>query len=265
MHGHIRNLCIAAALTVASSGLVLGACGSDDAPSQAGPTPTGSGGSSSTASGGAGEGSGICLLNNCTEDAHCDGCADGRTTCLEAENRCVACDPNTGEGCADGEECSSFGLCVPSGLTCPTDNEGNPEVVCEKNSDCAACSPMHQVCDTTTNKCQACTTTNTQHCLESDMCLDGKCSPKCPASCDADKEPPGYVEEKLRIRTATHMCPTAHRIPSRLHHTGGEEFASTRPSRNFLWKAKKESQGYAGENVCVCSILWRRMKGEGGS
>ncbi|RLB58377.1 MAG: hypothetical protein DRI90_16820 [Deltaproteobacteria bacterium] len=47
---------------------------------------------------------------------------------------------------------------------------------------------MHQVCDTTTGKCQACTETNTQHCLQSDICLDGKCSPKCPQSCTVDND-----------------------------------------------------------------------------
>jgi len=170
--------------------VALGACDSDDTtakvPTQ--PTTTGSGGSGT---GGEGSGNGICLLNNCQEDAHCEGCADGRTTCLVAENRCVACDPTKPkgqQGCKDGEECSPFGLCVPEGITCPTDNDGNPTVVCTKNKDCQACSPMHQVCDTNTGKCQACTDTNTQHCLASDICLDGKCSPKCPQSCDSDND-----------------------------------------------------------------------------
>ena len=145
--------------------------------------------------GGNGPGEGICLLNNCSADEHCFGCDDGRNTCLEAENRCVACDPNTGEGCPEGEECSPFGICVPEGLTCPTDGDGNPTVVCSANSDCKACSPMHQVCDTATGKCQACTETNTQHCLQSDICVDTDgdgqpetCSPKCPAACDVDND-----------------------------------------------------------------------------
>ncbi len=161
---------------------------SDDEPDTASTAAGGQGGSVGT---GGGSGEGICLLNNCSADDHCLGCADGRNTCLVAENRCVACDPNTGEGCADGQECSAFGLCVPNGLTCPADGDGNPTVTCGANSDCLACSPLHQVCDTQTSKCQACTATNTQHCLASDICVDtdgdGReetCSPKCPATCD---------------------------------------------------------------------------------
>ncbi len=130
----------------------------------------------------------ICLLNNCKEDAHCTGCSDGRQTCLVEENRCVACNPITGEGCEEGFQCSSFGICVEAQLTCPTDGDGEPTVVCLKNADCAACSPQHQVCDTNTHKCQACTQTNTSHCLASDICKDGKCSPKCPQSCNVDNE-----------------------------------------------------------------------------
>ncbi len=134
------------------------------------------------------DGPGICLMNNCSSDDQCGGCADKRNTCLVAENRCVACDPNTGQGCDAGEYCTSFGLCAPDGLTCPTDDRGVPQVTCTQNSDCLACSPMHQVCDTATGQCQACTATNTQHCLSSDICTDGECSPKCPSSCDADSD-----------------------------------------------------------------------------
>lgn len=132
------------------------------------------------------EGPGICLLNNCASDEQCKGCADDRNTCLEAENRCVACDPNTGEGCSDGEYCTSFGLCAPDGVTCPTDDHGTPTITCTQNSDCIACSPMNQVCDN--GACVACSATNTQHCLSSDICVDGDCSPKCPQSCDEDND-----------------------------------------------------------------------------
>ena len=38
-------------------------------------------------------GSDACILNNCDEDAHCEGCSDNRNTCLESEKRCVQCDP----------------------------------------------------------------------------------------------------------------------------------------------------------------------------
>jgi len=138
---------------------------------------------------------GICLLNNCNADSECTGCSDGRTSCLVEENRCVACNPISGEGCADGESCSPYGICVPAGLTCDTDPKGNPTVSCGSNADCKACSPMHQVCDTATSRCQACTATNTQHCLQSDFCADtdadGRpetCSAKCPSSCTVDND-----------------------------------------------------------------------------
>jgi len=131
----------------------------------------------------------ICLLNNCTENAHCTGCSDGRHICLVEENRCVACNPKTGEGCKADEQCSSWGICVPKTLTCPTDSTtGEPKVVCVANADCLACSPANQVCDTTTHKCVACTQTNTSHCLPSDICVEGKCSPKCPMACNVDND-----------------------------------------------------------------------------
>ncbi len=184
MFSKLRTVCIATAMLILPPAVMLPACGDDEA--ARGPGGTGASGGT-----GGGDVEGICLLNNCSDDTHCVGCPDGRDTCLVEESRCVACDPNTGEGCADGEECSPFGICVPEGTTCPTDGEGNPEVVCVKNSDCLACSPMHQVCDTVTGKCQACTATNTQHCLSSDICIDDDgdmrpetCSPKCPQTCD---------------------------------------------------------------------------------
>lgn len=158
------------------------ACADSADPDPGTGTPT----ATSTAVGGSG--GGICLLNNCTANEHCAGCSEGRNTCLVAEQRCVACDPNQPigqQGCPDGQECSPYGICVPQGLTCPVDSEGVPTVVCSVNADCQACSPMHQVCDPQTHKCQACTETNTQHCTQSDICIDGKCSPKCPPSCQA--------------------------------------------------------------------------------
>jgi hypothetical protein len=134
--------------------------------------------------------SGICLLNNCSENVHCAACQDGRNTCLVAENRCVACDPNLPQpgGCPEGQQCSSYGICVPAGLTCPTDAEGVPNFPCVANADCLACSPMNQVCDPQTQRCVACSATNTQHCLQSDVCIDGKCSPKCPTSCTTQND-----------------------------------------------------------------------------
>jgi hypothetical protein len=180
----------ALALCLATAAAGLSACSSDEGSTDPGGGASGPGPTSGPGGGGGSDG-GLCLLNNCTSDEHCQGCPDGRKTCLENENRCVACDPNTKQGCPPGQECSSYGLCVPAGTTCPTDDKGNPTVKCQKNSDCAACSPMHQVCAVDAagvGKCQACTPTNTQHCLASDICVDGKCSPKCPQTCAKDND-----------------------------------------------------------------------------
>ena len=142
------------------------------------------GGSSSSG----GSADGICLMNNCNGDEQCAGCGDNRNSCLVAENRCVACDPVSGMGCPEGESCTSYGICAPTGQTCPTDEHGDPQLNCTQNSDCLACSPMHQVCDTTTGKCQACTDSNTTHCLQADVCVAGECSAKCPGSCTTDTD-----------------------------------------------------------------------------
>ena len=131
---------------------------------------------------------GICLLNNCHSDDECAGCTQNRTTCKLDENRCIACDPTTQTGCAEGEVCTGFGLCAPVVQTCATDGEGNPTIACEKNADCLACSPMHQVCDTADGQCKACTETNTSHCLQSQVCLEGRCSDKCPKACLVDND-----------------------------------------------------------------------------
>ncbi|MBM4370619.1 MAG: hypothetical protein FJ098_03150 [Deltaproteobacteria bacterium] len=130
----------------------------------------------------------VCLLNNCSSDAHCTSCPDDKHTCLLAENRCVACDPNTGEGCEEGMVCTSWGVCAEPQLTCPTDANGVPTVVCNQNADCGACSPLYQVCNTQTHKCQACTGTNTSHCLQSQYCKNGQCTDKCPKACNLDND-----------------------------------------------------------------------------
>jgi hypothetical protein len=129
---------------------------------------------------------GICLMNNCRSDAECGGCIDNRVTCLLEENRCVACDPNTGAGCPEGETCTGYGICAPTGQTCVTDDRGEPQVGCMQDKDCAACDPMHQVCSE--GRCQGCTESNTVHCLNSDVCVDGACSAKCPDSCSSDAD-----------------------------------------------------------------------------
>ena len=157
---------LAVALLLGSGGVLAAGCAQSD--------PVGPVSSSSAGGDGDGDGDGdgedggkdpqgddgeICLLHNCSEDAHCAGCAEGRTSCLEAEGRCVACGENTPGGCPEGQECSSWGNCVPEGLTCETDATGTPVISCATNADCAACDPMHQVCDA--GKCVACTPTNT--------------------------------------------------------------------------------------------------------
>lgn len=131
---------------------------------------------------------GVCILNNCASDAECGACTDGRTTCNVEEGRCVACDAATGTGCPDGEVCSSYGICVDEDLTCETDSHGEPLISCSSNGDCAACDPMHQICDTTTSQCVACTPSNTSACQSTDLCLDNQCSPKCPSTCAVDND-----------------------------------------------------------------------------
>ncbi|MEM1029227.1 MAG: hypothetical protein AAGN82_02705 [Myxococcota bacterium] len=191
-NSNLKKLVAAWAICLAGPMAVQACGGGGSAPDDG--SGAGAGGPGATVGTGPGVGSGgddqqgICLLNNCNSDVECAGCGDGRNTCLVDENRCVACDPNTGQGCADGESCSSFGLCVPEGLTCPTDGDGTPTLTCTKNSDCAACSPMHQVCDTSTGQCQACIATNTQHCLSTEICDDGECAAKCPSECDVDAD-----------------------------------------------------------------------------
>jgi hypothetical protein len=132
-------------------------------------------------------GDGACILNNCTEDAHCDGCSDGRNTCFTGENRCVQCLPGgDGSECADGEKCTDFGNCVPSDLECPTDGDGVPTVQCSVADDCAACDPLHQVC--ADGACKACTTEDTSACQTTDQCVANECVSQCPESCTSDSE-----------------------------------------------------------------------------
>ena len=159
----------------------------------------------------------ICLLHNCTEDDHCGGCSDGRTTCLVEERRCVACNAETGTGCPEGEYCSSWGNCVPDGLVCPTDNHGTPQISCSQNSDCLACDPMHQVCDTSLGACVACTTDDTSACQATDKCVAGACSANCPSTCSTDADcsscgGPGYEAHACNAHhcaecSATVPCP----------------------------------------------------------
>jgi hypothetical protein len=77
---------------------------------------------------------------------------------------------------------------VPKGLTCPTDATGTPTISCANSGDCSACDPAHQVCDPTSHKCVACTDTDTSECQSTDICKNGKCSPKCPSTCQTDND-----------------------------------------------------------------------------
>jgi len=129
-----------------------------------------------------------CILRNCNSDAECGGCSEGRHTCLLSERRCVACDGVTGEGCAEGEYCSSYGDCVPNGTVCPTDDHGTPTITCTSNIDCVACDPMHQICDPDTSRCVACTEADTSSCQSTDICINNDCSPLCPAGCSTDND-----------------------------------------------------------------------------
>lgn len=131
-------------------------------------------------------GEAICLLHNCTEDAHCGACTEGRNTCLVSEGRCVACDAATDSGCADGQECSSWGNCVPIGLECPTDSHGTPTITCSTSADCAACDPAHLMCDG--GQCVGCTASDTSECGSTDICVGGECSPVCPSACTSDSD-----------------------------------------------------------------------------
>src|SRR5262245_1409518 len=116
-------------------GIVIGAslafssgCGDDGG--------TGAGGNNT--GGGSTGNSGVCILHNCRDNSHCEGCSEGRTTCRiesgEEYGRCVACGAD-GTGCPEGQECSSFGDCVPIGLTCATDGMGVPQISCNNSGD----------------------------------------------------------------------------------------------------------------------------------
>lgn len=130
-------------------------------------------------------GSGACIMNNCSEDAHCDGCPDGATICDTDVARCVQCDPENQVGCEAGEECTEFGNCVPEGLECPS-ADGLPTIDCDNDDDCAACAPQFQTCNE--GVCTACSPENQGFCQTVEMCAGGECVPSCPADCTSDSE-----------------------------------------------------------------------------
>jgi hypothetical protein len=176
-----------ALLTLAVSALGAASCAkTDPVNGTGGGGGNGNGGNGSGATGnGGGIPSSICLLHNCSTDTECEACSGGKTTCLVAEHRCVACDGGTSGGCPGGQTCSSWGNCAPADVTCPTDN-GVPTITCNTSADCAACDPRHQVCDPAAHKCVACTAADVSQCLATETCNGGDCAAKCPATCGAD-------------------------------------------------------------------------------
>jgi hypothetical protein len=185
MKGLIRML-VGAVSTTLVVALTVPGCGSDEGggggPPISGTGATGGGGGTGNT------GAGVCLLNNCNSDAECEGCTFGRNKCNVAENRCIACE--TKADCKPGEQCTSFGTCAPETLTCPTDTNNEPTITCTQDTDCLACDPLHQVCDTASGKCKACKTDNTASCLGNQECnaQTGTCEDKCPTQCTQDSE-----------------------------------------------------------------------------
>jgi hypothetical protein len=178
---------LAAAALVAAFALAA-ACSSGTS-SSGGAGAAGQGGydaSSQGGHGGAGFGS-ACVVRACDSDVSCADCAHGKTRCLVAEHRCIACDPVKG-GCAGTEKCTEYGSCVPAGLECPTDASGVPTVKCAENVDCLACDPLHQVCDTVAGACVACTKADPSACLPGELCIAGACTATCPGACTTDDD-----------------------------------------------------------------------------
>jgi hypothetical protein len=156
------------------------------------------------------------LLNNCHSDAECGACDAGRTSCDLGTHHCVACGVG-GKTCPGGFVCSSFGDCVPSGASCPTDSQGVPTVTCSSSADCAACDPQHQVCDQATSRCVACTDTDSSACSMSERCVNDRCTPNCPMGCATDNDcsacgAPGHFAHACNAGqcaqcSATYACP----------------------------------------------------------
>ena len=137
--------------------------------------------------GGAAVGGNVCVVRDCDEDAHCADCANGKTRCLVADHRCIACDAKTG-GCPGDRRCTEYGSCVPAGLECPVDQLGVPTIACAENVDCLACDPLHQVCDQAAKACVACTKADPTACRGGEVCIVGECTEKCPGACTSDDD-----------------------------------------------------------------------------
>jgi hypothetical protein len=149
----------------------------------------------------------VCLAQNCAEDLDCAGCEDGKTVCYAEEKRCLSCNPDTGEGCDDGETCTQYGDCVPEEVTCEVGDDGEPTVSCSTDDDCAACDERHRICDTETNSCVACSAENSDACLPIEHCDAGDCVLDCPDTCDtnADCSQCGEADSEARA-CHRHRC-----------------------------------------------------------
>ncbi|HNS99792.1 MAG TPA: hypothetical protein PLJ27_04295 [Polyangiaceae bacterium] len=188
-------------------GLIFGmaGCATGDAGARGNRADGGAGTTGESGSGGGKSGSGgssakggsggedwldeICFMHDCESDDECVGCPNGRVVCDESSKRCVKCVPGEPpDACDDGEVCSQYGTCIPEGMTCPTDATGEPTVTCTTDNDCFACDTMHQVCDTASGKCVACSDTNLFACDSQASCKQGKCMDKCPYPCTMDED-----------------------------------------------------------------------------
>ena len=161
-----RALCFAVTATLAA--LLAAACATG-----AKVNDEGTGGEASTPDT-TGSGTEVCRLHSCDTDGECGGCADGKTLCLVAEHRCVACDPSA-SGCGEGEYCGEAGTCVPTGQTCAMDAAGTPTISCGSSLDCVACDSLHQVCDPVAGSCVTCTDEDTSACATS-ACSSHRCA-----------------------------------------------------------------------------------------
>ena len=219
----------------------------------------------------------ICLLHNCESDAECGACSDGRHSCKLDERRCVACDADTGAGCGDSEYCSSYGVCVPDGVSCPTDVHGTPTITCASSADCIACDPMHRVCDPATSQCVACTADDTSECQSTDVCDLGHCSAKCPSSCSTDNDcgdcgGPGHEAHACNAHkcaqcSSTYACPAGEECSAQgvcVAQCGGDgagtcqsdaDCASCGGEATKCHMAINESVGQCGPAAAGCSDL----------
>lgn len=168
--------------TTGAGGVPVGGASGTD-----GGSPAGSGGLGG-GPGGMGGSPGLCLLNDCNTDADCTACSFDRHKCKPSEHRCVACDLAAGIGCPVAQYCTSFGTCAPAGQTCPTDSQGEPTIACQSKADCAACDPLHQLCDVSKKKCVACTDTDSSQCSASQLCASNACQDRCPSPCSVDAD-----------------------------------------------------------------------------